>query len=115
MEENQYLNADALQPLITEAKLKSELLIYNLDKVSTASLLDTFTTISGKTISPESSLKELSGGQKVLLMALLALFSPAKAIRFINLMPALDLQRRQALGELIDASPKEIILEEKPC
>jgi len=115
MDYKAYLTADAAIPLITNGKLRSEILIYNLDASSTDRLLKTYAEISGKELTPSSIINELSGGQKVLLMALLALFCPAPAIRFINLMPALDILRRQALGELIDNSPKEIILEEKLC
>jgi len=115
MDKQEYLTADAAIPFVTNDKLRDELLLYHLDTVSQQRLFTTFEQLSGKSIDPNTKVLELSGGQRVILMALLALFCPAPAIRFINLMSALDLQRREALGKLLDASEKTIIMEEQAC
>ncbi|NLM90537.1 MAG: hypothetical protein GX179_05030, partial [Candidatus Cloacimonetes bacterium] len=57
-------------------------------------------------------IEELSGGQKVILMALLAIYSPAPKIRFVNLLNALDPKRRDAIQSLIRNSGKDIVLDE---
>ena len=108
-----YLVADANIPLISCDRLRDELLIYNLDESATAKLIDRFEKLTGKKIDKFYSINELSGGQKVILMALLAIYSPSPKIRFVNLLNALDPKRREAIQILIQNSGKDIILEDK--
>jgi len=110
---NDYLVADANIPLISCDRLKDELLIYNLEETATAILIDQFAKLTGKKIDKSYRITELSGGQKVILMALLAIYSPAPKIRFVNLLDALDPKRREAIQILIQDSGKDIILEDK--
>ncbi|HOI01173.1 MAG: hypothetical protein WBK79_05115 [Candidatus Cloacimonas acidaminovorans] len=107
-----YLWADANIPLISCDRLRDELLIYNLDESATANLIDQFEKLTGKTIDKFYKIEELSGGQKVILMALLAIYSPAPKIRFVNLLNALDPKRRDAIQSLIRNSGKDIVLDE---
>ncbi|MDY0151045.1 MAG: hypothetical protein RBS43_02090 [Candidatus Cloacimonas sp.] len=110
-----YFILDAAHPLITADKLQDELILYNLDAASYGVLQTEFLRITGKEIDKHSFTTALSGGQRIILMALLALLSPAPKLKFINLMHALDSTRRRYLQELLDTSTKEIILENKPC
>ncbi len=107
-----YLWADANIPLISCDRLRDELLIYNLDESATANLIDQFEKLTGKKIDKFYKIEELSGGQKVILMALLAIYSPAPKIRFVNLLNALDPKRQDAIQSLIRNSGKDIVLDE---
>ena len=75
-----YLWADANIPLISCDRLRDELLIYNLDESATAKLIDRFEKLTGKKIDKFYSINELSGGQKVILMALRNIFSCTKSV-----------------------------------
>ncbi|HCM14934.1 MAG TPA: hypothetical protein DHW79_03115 [Candidatus Cloacimonas sp.] len=106
-----YLIADAEHPLVCTDKLRDELLLYNIPTHSLAQMFTQFKQLCNKDLDESSSLQELSGGQKVILMALLAIHSPAPRIRFINLKRYLDPHNSAALQELIYSGAKEIIEE----
>ena len=108
-----FLTADASLPLITCDQLRDELLIYNLNSRAQICLQNQFINLTGKEISPQSKITELSGGQKVILMVLLALNSPAPRILFVNIMQSLDPLRRSDVQALIDSSPKQIVMEDR--
>lgn len=110
-----YFTLDTSHPLITDDKLQGEILLYNLDNQAVKVLQAKFLLITDKEININSNISELSGGQKVVLMALLALLSPAKHIRFVNLMHSLDARRREALLSLFADSTKDIVLEDILC
>jgi ABC-type microcin C transport system duplicated ATPase subunit YejF len=110
-----YLTFDSSFPMITSSCLKHELLLYNLSQAKTDELLGLFNSISGKELNLQSLTSELSGGQQVLLMALIALLCPAPKLRFINLMTSLDHSKRIVLQELISKSTKDILLETHAC
>ncbi|MEN6444917.1 MAG: hypothetical protein ABFC98_02595 [Candidatus Cloacimonas sp.] len=106
-----FLLADAEIPLISCDELRDELLIYNLDETATNQLFSQFEKITGKALNKMYKINELSGGQKVILMALLAIYSPARKIRFQNLTQSLYPKRRQAIEEIIQNSGKEIVMD----
>ena len=108
-----HLICNARRPLIAGGKLREELLLYNLSTESTSDVMDKFAELTGKRISIESETNTLSGGQKVLLMCLLALFSPARRILFIDLWHSLDEQNRIIVHKLLAeaGAAKEIICE----
>ncbi|HQB97698.1 MAG: hypothetical protein RBQ67_00725 [Candidatus Cloacimonadaceae bacterium] len=106
-----YLIADAEHPLICSDKLWDEMLLYNINPAAADRLYLDFRAICKKEVSADSSLKELSGGQKVILMALLALHSPADSISFINLEHSLDPGRFCKIRDLIIHSGKNILWE----
>ena len=108
----EYLLADADVPLISRDELRDELIIYNIDNSTTNQLITQFEQLTGKTIDRSYKVNELSGGQKVILMVLLVIYSPAPKIRFKNLMQSLDSKRREAIQNLINSCGKDIILEE---
>jgi len=102
-----FLIADAAHPLICSGPLWEEMLLYNIPVERQAELCDAFELISAKALSGNSLLSELSGGQKVILMACLAVFSPARRICFIDLEHSLDPLRHEVVMELIEGSGKE--------
>jgi len=77
------------------------------DKGALTAAVGAFELISAKALSGNSLLSELSGGQKVILMACLAVFSPARRICFIDLEHSLDPLRHEVVMELIEGSGKE--------
>lgn len=87
------------------------MLLYNLNEEKMLLLTRQFHLLTGKELSLSSKTEELSGGQKVILMCLMALCSPARAIAFINLERSLDAHRRNALQAVIQnlAAGREII------
>jgi ABC-type transport system involved in cytochrome bd biosynthesis fused ATPase/permease subunit len=109
-----YLVCDAGCPILSSGSLADEMLLYNLNEEKMLLLTQQFLLLTGKELSPSSKTEELSGGQKVILMCLLALYSPARAIALINLERSLDAHRRNALQAVIQnlAAGREIILRE---
>ena len=109
-----YLVCDAGCPILSSGSLADEMLLYNLKEEMMLLLTQQFLLLTGKELSPSSKTEELSGGQKVILMCLLALYSPARAIALINLERSLDAHRRNALQAVIQnlAAGREIILRE---
>jgi ABC-type lipoprotein export system ATPase subunit len=106
-----YLICDARCPLISGGLLREETILYNIPPASLPDLLGEFLSLTGKALDLDSPIAILSGGQKVLLMCLLALYSPAKAIIFADLWHSLDEENRARVGELIQrlGSGKEIV------
>ncbi len=109
-----YLICDARQPLITASQLWDELLLYNLSPEARTELLAEFRRLTARELTFSSDITTLSGGQKVLLMCLLALLSPARNILFMDVMHSLDPANRAALKELIDrhSSLRNIVLKQ---
>lgn len=103
-----FLIADASHPLISMGPVYEELILYNITGVAEEKLLASFATISGKTLKTSDLLCELSGGQKVILMACLALYSPASRIEFCDLRHSLDSEKYEQLRGLISSFDKEI-------
>jgi ABC-type lipoprotein export system ATPase subunit len=98
----QYLICDASYPLVTNSCLDEEALLYNLDENKLQTLTVDFFKLTGKRLKEESETSSLSGGQKVVLMVLLALHSPAQKIMFANLTVSLDKERLAAINKLIE-------------
>ncbi|MCB5253158.1 MAG: hypothetical protein RBR69_04305 [Candidatus Cloacimonadaceae bacterium] len=107
-----YLIADGQYPLVCTDLVHDEIILYNLDKEAQARLFAEFERITAKKIDRESKLEALSGGQKVVLMALLALLSPALRIEFVHLTHSLDQDKASQILDLIRQSSKEIVLRE---
>lgn len=108
-----YLIAKADQPLICADKVWDELLLYNIAPPRAQVLFTEFIELTEKHLDANSLLTHLSGGQKVILMALLALHSPAQRICLVNLDRYLDASRAARLDELLLRSGKEIIRREE--
>ncbi|MBW6514058.1 MAG: hypothetical protein K0B87_04820 [Candidatus Syntrophosphaera sp.] len=108
-----HLICNARSPLIAGGKLRDEVLLYNLSTESTADVNDRFAELTGKRIGLESETATLSGGQKVLLMCLLALYSPAPRILFVDLWHSLDEQNKTIVRRLLTeaGTAKEILSE----
>lgn len=104
------LICDANHPLISQC-LREEILLYHIDTQGEAILRESFERLSGKSISTDHDLSELSGGQKVLLMLLLALLSPAESIVFKDLHHSLDAHRWDLAKRMISESDQEILME----
>jgi len=97
-----HLICDSSYPLITNSTLEEEAMLYNLDADAIATLCEQYLTLTGKPLNLSSDISALSGGQKVILMALLALFSPADRFLFVNLVADLDKERTEAMLILIE-------------
>jgi len=97
-----HLICDSSYPLIANSTLLEEAMIYNLSKESITLLCAEFQSLTGKSIDTSSDISILSGGQKVILMALLAMQSPAEKVVLLNLDAALDKERVNALHLLIE-------------
>lgn len=108
-----YLLADAEHPILCKDQISEEMILYNIKGDIALELFTEYERICGKSISFDTQLSVLSGGQKVLLMALLALYSPAGAIRFLHLQHSLDESKAEALDELFTKSKKSIVLDEE--
>lgn len=107
------LIADAARPLLCGQELWEEMLLYNIHPEQHTELGALFTGITGKAIAQNSILNELSGGQKVIMMACLATLSPAKALCFIDLEHSLDPDRFAAVMSMILNSGKSFRM--VPC
>ncbi|MDP2173668.1 MAG: hypothetical protein Q8M98_06100 [Candidatus Cloacimonadaceae bacterium] len=110
-----YLICDADHPLISGGKLLEELIVYNIHASLIQELTKSFASLSGCDITFNTDVSELSGGQKVILMFLLAIHSSAPRILFIDLLKYLDPVRREGVLDLIEmfSSRKQILLESR--
>ncbi len=107
-----HLICDGNQPLITKATLQEEAMLYNLRPEVLQEVITLFKQITDKEIASETDISQLSGGQKVVLMILLALHSNAKKILLLNAKSALDPERSDAVQTLIkqfQVSKQEIL------
>jgi len=95
------LICDASCPLITNKLLEDELLLYNLNNSARELLFSHFKSMCTHQLHSEFCPEELSGGQKVILMVLLALLSPAERIVFFHLYDSLDAVRIKEIDLLI--------------
>lgn len=107
-----YLIADGQHPLVCTDLVRDEFILYNLGTKEEALLFRDFERITAKKIDRESALDALSGGQKVVLMALLALYSPALRIEFVDLTHSLDEDKAAEILALIEKSKKDIVQKE---
>ena len=108
-----YLIADGQHPLVCTDLVRDEIILYNLGTEESARLFAEFERITAKKIDFGSKLDALSGGQKVVLMALLALHSPAPRIEFLHLTHSLDEDIVIQILDLIKQSRKEILLKDQ--
>jgi len=107
MKNETYLIADAEHPLVTTDSVWDEMLLYNIHLQKRETVYGAFYKITAKQINENTLCCELSGGQKVVLMVCLALYSPATRIRFLDLEHALDAEKLQAVKVLIKSSGKQ--------
>jgi ABC-type iron transport system FetAB ATPase subunit len=101
-ESAKYLICDSRHPLTSGSILLDEFILHALDKGARDAVCEEFNHLTGKEIGENSRIDVLSGGQKVLLMALLALYSPAPGILFIGLEQALDESNRNGINRLLE-------------
>ncbi len=109
-----YLIADGQHPLVCTDLVRDELILYNLGKAEKALLFADFERITSKEIDEKSKVEALSGGQKVMLMALMALYSPAPRIEFLHLTHSLDTDKAAEILDLIKQSGKDILIRDLP-
>jgi len=105
-----YLIADGQHPLVCTDAVRDEIILYNLGAKESARLFAEFERITAKKLNQDDKLDALSGGQKVVLMALLALYSPAPRIEFRHLTHSLDEAIALQILDLIKQCDKEILL-----
>ncbi len=111
-----HLICPADSPILSDGRLRQELTLYNVSADSMPSLLAEFTDLTGKSLTPDSPVSILSGGQKVLLMCLLALHSPARYILFIDLWHNLDACNRDRIKALLQSygNDRQIAFQDTP-
>ncbi len=97
-----HLICDCAYPLITDSNLEEEAMLYNLGKQDMVDLMESFIRITGKSVNAASDVSTLSGGQKVVLLILFCLYSPAQHIVIINLSVSLDVDRYHTICTLIN-------------
>ncbi len=103
-----YLIANAAHPIITTDRIGDEMLLYNIGAEKQPLVFEMFSMITAKRITEDTLSRELSGGQKVVLMVCLALVSPAARLRFLDLEHALDADKLLAIKSLIAESGKQV-------
>jgi len=105
-----YLICSGDLPCIVTGRICEESVFYGLDPGAESTVIERFNLISGKQVDCNTAISTLSGGQKVILMTLLALNSPAEKILFHNLMHNLDIAKREIVRQLLEeyASAKTI-------
>jgi ABC-type Mn2+/Zn2+ transport system ATPase subunit len=111
---NTHLVCNARSPLISNGRLREELILHAIDAEEIEPLIQDFSHFTGREINADTDISTLSGGQKVMLMLLLALHSPANSIIFVDLWHSLDEQNQAKIKKLLDeyTGSKEIILKE---
>jgi ABC-type Mn2+/Zn2+ transport system ATPase subunit len=97
-----YLICSGKHPLISSAELSDELVIYNIKGQRLDLLIEHFNTITGKQLTESFPINTLSGGQKTILMVLLAIYSPAPRILFAHLFESLDEANKVVIRDLLD-------------
>ena len=104
----EWLVLDGKRPCVTEAAVQEEFCVYSLSAEEERRVLALFEEISGQALTCASRLHELSGGQKVIFSALLALHSSAKKLLFVNFFLALHESKKRRIQELLQQSSKTI-------
>lgn len=97
-----YLICSGKHPLVSSAELSDELAIYNIKHDKKDLLIEHFNAITGKQITGSCILSTLSGGQKTILMVLLAIYSPAPKVLFAHLFESLDHINKKVIQELLE-------------
>lgn len=103
-----YLLLDGRRPCVTDATVNEEFSLYGIDAAQMDDILAEFQDIAGQQLERASNIRELSGGQQVILATLLALKSRAKRLMFVNFFLALHESKKARLGEMLRQSPKQI-------
>ena len=97
-----FLVLDGRVHSMSNSTIKDEIRLYNLSKEKYHKTIELFNRITGKSISDKSQVTELSGGQKLILSALIALESPARNIIFFDYFIALHQSKKDVLYSLIE-------------
>jgi len=106
-----HLICDCNLPILTNDTVGEEILLYNI--ANPHELMAAYQDITDCALALTTPVKSLSGGQKVILLILLALYSPCERILFYQLYRSLDETRSQKVKALLAACPmqsKHIIL-----
>lgn len=110
-----FLVCNASTPFIIGTNLAEEALIYNLSSIDINQIIQDFSQYCGKVINKHDKIAYLSGGQKVMLMILIALQSQAEDIMFIGIDTALDSERRKVVNNLLSLCSKKIVIRSHLC
>jgi ABC-type iron transport system FetAB ATPase subunit len=97
-----HLICDSAYPIITNSTFAEEAILTNLDIIDTDNALTKFNALVNKSITISDDITHLSGGQKVLLMIILALYSKANRICFTGIYNCLDDSNKTAVKELLN-------------
>lgn len=98
-----FLICDVHNPIICNTVVNEEAALYNLSEESINECLTVYKNITGETLTLNTELSTLSGGQKVALMLLLALYSPAQKIVIIDFKFTLDAAKTEEFTRLIQS------------
>ena len=105
-----YLVCDGNIPLLSNGSFIEELLLYGISTDKISIICDIFYQITGKEIGRASILTNLSGGQRIILMTIFALNSPADKILLNNVFHFIDDDKIDRLNKLIEQHPEKIVL-----
>lgn len=97
-----YLILDGLVPTISLGLISEELILYNIPIEKHTEILNAFNQVTGKNVSKDGLISELSHGQKLILSALLALRSNANKIAFRNFFTSISKEINEKLKIIIE-------------
>jgi|GEM_PF-1687717 len=97
-----YLICDGSNPLITDS-LAEEMLLYHIDVQFQWQVLNLYNQLCARNLCHSANISALSGGQKILLMIVLALHSRAKKLLLINVFEHLDADKKKSLKAYLDS------------
>ncbi len=103
IEENsaEFLIMEGKIPTLTLGLIKEEFILYNLREGQYAEVLNEFNIVSEKKINEYGVIANLSHGQKLILSAIIVLFSTAKKIKFHGFFISLSDGKKALLMSLI--------------
>lgn len=107
---DEYLVCDGTYPFVTRALLADEAKLFKLSKAELELVCEEFYDFFEVKINPHSKIDELSGGQKIVLMFLLAMRSKADKILFVNLLDSLDQINKEKVLAIINKQSNRLIL-----
>ena len=106
----EYLLLDGRRPCVTDATVNEEFCLHGLEPAQAEGILSEFYDIAGQKLERTSNIRELSGGQQVILATLIALKSRAKRLLFANFFLALHDSKKARLDNLLKQSSQQILL-----
>lgn len=102
-----YLVLDGRIQSLSHSLVRDEFRLYNLGAETHNKVIGLFNQITGKSINEKTPIGELSGGQSLILSALIALESQAMSIIFVDYFLPLHKTKRRVIMELLEKYRKQ--------